>query len=121
MKMEEYCDEERTIHWFFCKCGSQDHVLEVTVDQNIELAFYSYGKCCRGFWQRLKMAWGILRNKTTYSSAEFILRKEDRDEFYNLVKEKKQVKQYQCHSCDIPGCVSCGNPEYEETINEEDY
>ncbi len=90
MKMIELSDSEVQIHRFFCHCGAPEHVLEITITCGvIEIDYYHGGKCDRSFWDRLKMAIGLLLKRDAPSWSEFIIQREDEKEIAKLISNGK--------------------------------
>jgi hypothetical protein len=86
-------DNELEVHRFFCDCNSTEHIIELNFykDNNgtVELCYYAGGKCGRGLWDRIKMAFGLIFKKDAPSWSEFIISDEDRAEIAELILNKR--------------------------------
>jgi len=93
MKIPELSFDDYETHRFYCQCGSPEHVLDIMIDKGqIELHYYSgCNGCGRGFWDKLKMAFNLLFNRTPYLSwSDFIIRKDDEEEIARIITSFKQ-------------------------------
>jgi len=87
MKMDKLCDNEISVHRFFCNCHHPAHVLELSIwrDGQIEVAFYHDNYCGRKLWDRIKMAFGLVFGKSAPSWSEFIIAQDDREEISKII------------------------------------
>ena len=82
------------IHRFFCQCGSAQHVMEITVDEDNEIAFeYYHGRCNFNLWERIKAAADILFLNKVSPWCDFIVREEDREKIVELLRRSDDQGQ----------------------------
>lgn len=76
--------------WFIkCSCGSEAlYIEEDTEDNDIYISFWRQGNKNRGWINKIKLIWYILRWGTTYSDM-IILDEEGQDEVLEIIAEKR--------------------------------